>query len=679
MYPQVQLPFSPDQLQRGFLQGIGPNNPPFIPPPGVIVGHPQVLQFVPAIAGYAAAEIQNTAESNPLRRFAFNMFSFNNFANDDFVALVQGAVDYLEVQLSRNPGLTVQAILEKTVLQTVEMITANMTTPWPVLYQWLNPQQQQVVQQQVQYFQNLKAATQQLRGAYAQPGFVQQQQMGGYPQGNMGVSRVDPRLSGGVQLAGGNMPSLFSNTPVVQPINPQGNSLATSRWSTATQIDPQQATPTPGVQTVSGHAGTGGAVHVSSQATIVPEIKQQPQQEAVVNTPTVEIRQENPLEPIYNTQLKWKRSDEMPYFPAFNPDKHNVYFQLTPVGSVIVRIKDPTDPKYMDYERHKIVSTFGAPIKPIEREQAYERAEAIKAGLKNIAIEREVRKNPPEEGTESPITFPTHVNPVFAVDLMEELIWLKTSCNWLESAQNGKKSDIYRRYGYVVDLVVGTESEDHIIETLRETRSWEGLWKVLNELQPQMSIPLWHQVNRRMTELVNRVLEFNLSLHDLTIDSYATDLPDLISYLRDHYGETILNAFKRNEGYLIHSVFETVPDEKSITDLEDFFLPDEDPDSEQDPTKKHPVFTHLIRACSFTFLNCLSHELKLEFGKQKSALLTASLTPVIYDIAKGIVNETNAVEETTFANHYIQTLDGRILEIDTGFLGEETYVIRLVK
>lgn len=677
MYPQVQLPFSPDQLQRGFLQGIGPNNPPFIPPPGSIQGHPQVLQFVPAIAGWAAAEIQNTAEANPLRRFAFNMFSFNNFANDDFVALVQGAVDYLEVQLSQNPGLGVQQILEKTVLQTVEMITANMTTPWPDLYKWLNPQQQQVVQQQVQYFQNLKMETMRLRAPQQQ---MYQQQPQGYPQG--GMSRVDPRLSGvGVPLTGGGMSSLYSNVPAPIAVNPQGNSMASSaRWSTAVQVDPQQALPTPGVQSVSGHVGTGGAVRVASQqqTTYVPVIKQQPQQEAVVNTPAVES-QEAPLEPLYSTRLKWKRSEEMPYFPAFNPDKHNVYLQATPVGSVIVRIKDSNDPKYMDYERHKLVSTFGAPIKPIERDAALERIEAIKGGLKKIAVEHEVRANPPSEAGERPITFPTHVNPVFAVDLMEELIWLKASCNWLESAQDGKKSDIYRRYGYVVDLIVGEQSEDHLIETLRESRSWEGLWKVLGELSDTMSVPLWYQVNRRMTELVNRVLEFNLSLYDLTIDSFATDLPDLIAYLRDHYGETILNAFKRNEGYLIHSVFEAVPDEKSITDLEDFFLPDEDPKAKADPTKKYPVFTHLIRAASFTFLNCLSHELKIEFNKQKTALLTATLTPVLYDIAKGIVNETNAVEETTFANHYIQTLDGRILEIDTGFLGEETYIIRLVK
>jgi hypothetical protein len=179
--------------------------------------------------------------------------------------------------------------------------------------------------------------------------------------------------------------------------------------------------------------------------------------------------------------------------------------------------------------------------------------------------------------------------------------------------------------------------------------------------------------------LVNRVLEFNLSLIDLSIDSFAGDLPDLINHLRQTYSDTVLAAFKRHEAYLIRSVFESVPKGYDLAELDDFFRSEEDSNAEYDPQKKRPVFTHLIKAASFTFLNCFSHELQLQMYDTKTALLTNSLTPVLYDIAKGIIAETNALEETTFANHYLQTLDGRILEIDTGFLGDEAYLIRLVK
>jgi hypothetical protein len=123
-------------------------------------------------------------------------------------------------------------------------------------------------------------------------------------------------------------------------------------------------------------------------------------------------------------------------------------------------------------------------------------------------------------------------------------------------------------------------------------------------------------------------------------------------------------------------VFETVLADDEIASLESLFLSD---DGEHDPSKVKPVFTHLIKAASFTFLNCLSSELRIELAPKCGSMLTQSLTPIMYDIAKGIIDETNAVEETTFANHYIQTLDGKILEIDTGFIGAESYLIRLVK
>lgn len=386
--------------------------------------------------------------------------------------------------------------------------------------------------------------------------------------------------------------------------------------------------------------------------------------------------QHGELEPIYSTKLKWRRSEKQPFFPAWNPDKQNLFLQQLADGTVIVQVKNP-EKSTMDYDRHKIQSVFGAPYRAQDVTQVKERVEAIQIGLANIEAEAEYRAKAVDGQDNPQPVFPTHVNQTFAVDLMEELIWIKVGCNWLESTKDGKKADIYRRYGYVVELVVGPTNEDNLIETLRETRSWEGFWKVLNELKATMSIPLWTRINKRMTDLVNRVLSFNLSLTTLEIEDFSSDIPELMDVLRNKYGETILKAFKNNESYLIHSVFETTLAEDEIVSLESLFLPDEE--GEHDPSKVKPVFTHLIKAASFTFLNCLSHELHLEMNDKAGALLTQSLTPVMYDIARGIIEETNAVEETTFANHYIQTLDGKILEIDTGFLGEESYLIRLVK
>jgi len=683
MYPnqmQNTLPFNPEQVQLPFIPNIGPNNPPFVPQG--IQGHPQVLALVPAIAGWMAGEIQQQAESNHLRRFFFNMYAQNGFRNEEFASLVSAGADYLELLWSQNPNMAPQQLLDKAVVQTVEMFVSNLVRLFPPLQGYLNQQMQGIVWQQIQVFDGVKMQINQLRSRGMQPGF----QQGGYPQQQGGFpSRQDPRLGGGaVSLMGGPAPSFLTNQPMGgnMPVTPQGNSLGT-RWGNQQFISSDQ--PAPHVVKIGG--GQGGAVKTSSvnvAASPVPTMQSgsfQPAQQVETREATVETQeiQHGALEPIYSTNLKWVRTERQPFFPAWNPDKQNLFLQKLADGTVIVQVKNP-EKSTMDYERHKIQSVFGAPYRVVDPTHVQDRVEAIQKGLANIKAAEDMAKNA-VAGADNPVpSFPTHVNPIFAVDLMEELIWIKIGCNWLESTKDGKKADIYRRYGYVVELVVGEVNENNLIETLRETRSWEGFWKVLNELKATMSVPLWVRINKRMTELVNRVLSFNLSLTGLSIESYADDIPELIGILRDSpkYGEVILKAFKNNESYLIHSVFETTLADDEIASLESLFLPD-DTGNEVDPNKVKPVFTHLIKAASFTFLNCLAHELRIELAPKCGSMLTQSLTPVMYDIAKGIVEETNAVEETTFAHHYIQTLDGKILEIDTGFIGEDSYLIRLVK
>lgn len=662
-YPnQATLPYSPDQVQLPFMHGIGPQNPPFVPPPGTIQGHPQILQFVPVIAGWAASEIQNTAESNHLRRFFFNMFGQRQFANDDFVALVQAVVDFLEVQWAQNPGLQPQQLLEKSIMQTVEMLVSVQTRLWPMLGNYVAPQQRYGVDQQLATFDQVKMAIGQLRGRQQQV----VQPAWGVQQSTMG--RVDPRLGGGVSLTGA-QPSLFSNAqPMAAVAGGQGESMNSGRWAGKQLVSDH--TPAIPVVRVGQQQPNQNTVHVAGAPTQTVQVETNMNDNIPLETP----QQHGALEPIYSTSLRFTPNPKQPYFPAYNPDVHGMFLQKLADGTVIVQIKD-LNKTQMDYEKHKIVSAFGPTYRPVNVNAVQEKVDAIRAGLANIETEKKARQT---EAQDAP-AFPTHVNPMFAVDLMEELIWTRVACNWLDSSIDGKRADIYRRYGYVVELVVGEKSEDHFIETLRETRGWEALWKAFTDMKSDMSVQLWTRINVRLTELVNRVLSFNLSLVDLSIDSFAGDLPELVTVLKDSYGDVIFNAFKRNENYLIHSVFELVAEDDAVDELEHLFIPQEDPNAEKDPTKFKPVFTHLIKAASFTFLNCLSHELRVELTYKEGTLLTQSLTPVLYDIAKGIITETNDIEDTTFAHHYIQTLDGKILEIDTGFLGDEVVIVRLVK
>jgi hypothetical protein len=323
----------------------------------------------------------------------------------------------------------------------------------------------------------------------------------------------------------------------------------------------------------------------------------------------------------------------------------------------------------MEYDRHKIASVFGPALPTLDLTNPQKTLGIISKGLEEIQQERKERQNSEE------LTFTTRVNPDWYADLTEEMVWIKASCNWLASAENGKVPDIYRQYGRVVELVVGRENEENFVESFREAGSFAHLFKMLNETKDKCSKELWYRVNKRVTDLVNRVLTFNMSMFE-TIDSFANDGLEIIKYLENNYSDVVVKAFLQHERQLIRSIFETADDE-TIQALDSIFLGELEDVTDAKGVK--PVFTHLVYNASFTFLNCLSHELSLEFDKDHPAVLTQQLTPVMHRLAQGIMEEVKTYQNATVARNFIQTLDGRIMEIDAGYIGEELYLLRLVK
>lgn len=389
-----------------------------------------------------------------------------------------------------------------------------------------------------------------------------------------------------------------------------------------------------------------------------------------MNTPIVQT-QEGPLEPIETSTLKWERSVTQPYFPAWDPSKQELFLQRLANGDTVARMKRK-DANIMDYERHKLTSVFGPALPQLDLTNTQVTLEVIQKGLVEIAQEKQERLESVEP------SFSTRVNPNWYADVTNEMIWLKGACNWMQSTDNGKRPDIYRQYGQVVEMVVGAENEENFIESFRDAGTFANLFKMLNEVYGKCSTTLWYRVNQRITDLVNRVLSFNLSLTGWSIDSFALDGLKIIDVLKEHFGDVVHGAFLKNQAYLIRSIFEAISDEDAIA-LDGNFIPHPDDKAELDPTVTLPVFTHLVSNASFTFLNCLAHELSLEFKLEHPAILTDSLTPVVYRLVQSIMEDAKSYSGATLGRHFIQTLDGHILEVDTGYIGDETYLLRKLK
>jgi hypothetical protein len=650
----MHLPVSADIIQRPFLP-ITVQNPPFVPQ---IQIEPWLTGFVPLVAGMAASEIQNLAESNPLRRFFFNMFSANNFANDEFSSLVKGILDYVVLSLAERPQMRPEQVIETSVSQIIELMVATMIKVYPSLRGYIPPQTQPAFDNHIRSFDAISYKISQFRNQYgflqAPPGQQQQQpafgggympQQQGYVQNHPGG---DPRFGNAghhpYQPQGMAMPqqngSIFNNggTSMQQPVSPQGRSMG-DRYATM----PDMATPaTPPAQP-----------YQTPVATVAQETITMSQQQNA----------DGPLEDAETTSLKWTRSDHQPYHPAYNPVTHQLFYQQLANGTVNAVIKQREN--IMDYDRHKTSSVFG-PIPPaLDLANTDQVMQNLSQGLKEIAEEKEARR---EEETPK---FATRVRAAWYADTSVESCWLKGAIEWAKSTEEGKRPDIFRQYGQVVDATISLEDEAHYIEEFRDAGTFIQLKELLDDAYGEASPALWYKANARATDMVNRVLSLNLALTGVSIDSFVHDIDELIQVLRDSFGDTILKAFVRNQRRLITATFEALPDE-----VQDQLTLDLIEDVKIDG--KEPKLAFLTSNVSFTYLNCLAHELCIEFAKGETAVIMKSVSPVFHQLVKDIIEEAETFT-TTVDRQLVQTLDGKILEVDIGFIGEEMYVVRLVK
>jgi hypothetical protein len=663
MYPnqQMHLPVSADMVQRPFLN-FSVQQPPFVPQ---IQIEPWLTGYVPLVAGMAASEIQNLAESNPLRRFFFNLFSTNNFANDEFSSLVKGILDFVVLSLAERPQLRPEQVIETSVSQIIELMVATMIKVYPALRNYIQPQLQPGFDNHIRSFDAISYKIAEFRNKFgylqAPPGQQQQHQpygqqfSGGYmPQQQQGYVQQfpggDPRFgSGGHQPYGPQGMSMapqggtiFNNGGMnaQQPVSPQGRSMG-DRYATM----PDMATP--------AAPASPPAQPYQAPVTVAQE------------TTTMSQKQDSdgPLEDAETSNLKWTRSDHQPYHPAYNPVTHQLFYQQLANGTVNAVIKQREN--IMDYDRHKTSSVFG-PIPPaLDLANTDQVMQSLTQGLQEIVEEKEARLQEEEP------KFSTRVRMAWYADTSIEACWLKGAIEWAKSTENGKRPDIFRHYGQVVDATISTEDEAHFVDEFKNAGTFVQLKELLDDAYGEASPALWHKANARATDMVNRVLSLNLALSNVSIDSFVHDLDELLAVLRDSFGDVIFKAFVRNQRRLITATFETLP-----TEVEDQLTLDLIEDVKIDG--EEPKLAFLASNVSFTYLNCLSHELSVEFAAGETAVIMKSVSPVLHQVVKDILDETQMFT-TTVDRQLIQTLDGKVLEVDVGFIGEDMFVLRRIK
>jgi len=640
---QQQLPFSPEQVQTPYLN-IGLNNPPYVPN---YVGNPIVASYAPLIAASAAMLIQQESNRSPLRLFMYNQYSQNNFCNQDFDSLVVAILDYITFEMLTNRS-NPEIIAQDAVPMLVGLLCAVNVKIFPELQRYTTPQFMQGINNDIMQFdmiaRNIKGMQQNMGGMYPN-----QQQYG-----------LPPR-TGYTQPVQNQMPGRWNQSPVPTPM--VGN--------TALFINQSRPVFEAAAPVTIGGSKYGNDSKVNPAFSTADPLKQP---FAAREPNVIEASVANALREVTVSEsgVDWKPTKADHYFPAYNPVHQVLYYMLDSDNNIVdINLKERTDP-IMDYERHSLSTVFGSSPKELSFASIDTTLNNIRNGINEINAATELlndSENDPSIDKNDP-SIVTYVKKETIAETSLQVAWLIGALDRLQATD--KIPDVYRAYARIAEPIVGEKDESDAIKNFGISKTFIELREKLDSSVNDISHELWGMANLKMTDLINRILKQNLSIPKLSIDSFVNDIQDLIEYLGNKYGTVIQDAFMKHQRDHIAATFQLMY-EGIDDELTSDFMTDRS-------FVVAPKITYLASDYSLTHLNCTAFELEVELSKETAAVVTETYTPLMHALLDGLFKDVDThTEHSYFDRHLIRTSDSRVLEATKGYVGENVYLLTLIK
>lgn len=657
---QLNLPADPYNLQWPEVP-LSMNRPPLVPN---YQGPHWMLGIVPDVAAALAIEIQANAfrrDTNPLRIFMFNLFAEHQFNNELFADLVINTCDFIACYVNRGRWQDPGVALPDAVRDMVEMVAASHVRRFQDLEFTLDRgllnaayeliAQLDTIAREVEGWMNGGPANHQRgyemdRGGYNQPrARVYQGAQGGGYGGGYGGRRTYQGAGG--QRGGSSMSDRFGGqgTPASTPGSQLYNRVApnqppASGGSFSGRYDNNQPRPNP----------------LEPDQLLTPPSPRQETNEMQSNSNQL---QEGQILS-YEEGLKlWMPTEQIPYLPAFDPTKHKLIFQFKD-GQVRPNMMKVSD-EMLDYDRHNIKTIFGEVPKVLDLSKPQDVAKALEEGVNEINSVKTV------EGEETP-QLSQLIDQRTPLETSIEAAWANSAVSRLALVASGEKVDIFRSYACVVSPIITVEDESEFLEELSQARTYLEVRDFLVEQAKLVSLEMFSTVERRLTKKINDILKYQLSLADLSIDSFVSDIEELLGVLRESYGEMIYGAFVKNQRRYIANLFQRL-DAEAAKGLTEMLLGDRT-FTEDNPA---PFVQHLSQVVTLTHLDCSIHELNLDFGPDLAAVVVQRFFPAFHAVLDTIVKASQ--HEARIGRNLLRTNDGFVLEVFVGDLAGGHYVI----
>jgi hypothetical protein len=700
MYNQQQLPYDPENLmwQTGY---INVENPPYVPNVNV---DQRVGNFLPVICGLLMQEIQNNAQpGRPLRIFMYNKYADNNWANEHFARTAAGIADWFVMAMETGQYRNEVDCLSDIVPKMAELAAATQLREYPALEGYIDANMHNVT---VQLINNLDGIAHQVQSYMARQQGGNQWQRGGQGGGWADRQRDNWQNRGGQRSTGSSMGGWEGNTQR-QPARPaeafgsggtnlfSGRQAGGDRWKAGSQAESgdtrfdrahaerQTASRSTDVEASSGskaddgfNAGwrTNKAAKTAPKSDTV-EITQTGSTPAL-NKGTFTEKIEEPVEvladKVMGDGMRWRPSLDQPYPLAYNPRTHLLYLRRESKNAAVIQVLKERKEGSVDYEKHKIVRTFGPAHRQISAEENQRRLENMRAALEPKSLD-----DPTLDEVARALLKNRVLDEAWIMETSQELAWVVGSVGQHVAATENGIPDIYHRRAKIATPVLGAEDQSAMIRELGACETFEALKLKMLALGPKMHPELFRLAESKMTDAVNRILVQRMSIDDIRIGSFLEDVTDLLPVIGSSYGRVFIDAFNSAALETIKATFQAFDDDETTRE-EVRLMTDNILASYEGDAIASLKFTYLVSNVTMTHLSCLAQELEVELDPKKAVLVTVN-TPFMRELVEDIMHNVAVFEDVAFERHFIRTADGRILEITRGLLGADSLLLRCVR
>jgi hypothetical protein len=201
-----------------------------------------------------------------------------------------------------------------------------------------------------------------------------------------------------------------------------------------------------------------------------------------------------------------------------------------------------------------------------------------------------------------------------------------------------------------------------VMKIFESATSFEEVLARLYDHRDMLSEDVSKIIDQRLTRSINDGLRYHMGLKDWTIDSFAEDYKDLLTVMKDKFGENMVNAFCEYAPEMIG---------RSMAVLTGDGLSNYLAAQNADDDNAADYMLVFRDRCSVTQVPWTFSDMKLDLSQ--GSLIPDSMEE--FRTAVAAIFTRTEDWPVSFSHRYIQTSDKRLLELRRGYLAEGAFLI----